>query len=96
MHFRHRLCLLDLGDLFSWKRWPRERLLRHLRSIVHILSSVACIHWTDPAPDSTSALVLVLTDAIDLLVLMLEFHPICVHLPCRIGLLQIIFMGTYR
>ena len=98
MRFRHRWhCLLSLWDFFSWECWSRERLLRHLRLLLHALTPVARIHWwTDTAPDSASILVLVLTDAVDSLVLMLKLNPICVHLPCRIGLLQFIVCGSYR
>ena len=95
MHLWYRL--LSCWDLFTWERRPRERLLRRLRLILHVLTSVACIHWrANPAPDSAPVFVLVFTDAIDSLVLMPKPHPICVHLPCLIGLLQIISVGSYR
>ena len=95
-----RHCLLDLwswrGNCLSRSHRIWESALLSPFSVLHALICVTCTFWTDSAPNSPPIFVLVLADAIDSLILMLKLHLVHTHLPCHVGLLHTMFLGSYR
>ena len=83
-HWRHCLLILlnlNLWSCLPWGRWRRKYSLRPTRPLVHWLICLTSIIWTDSTPSNSSTiLVLVVADAVNVLDLMHWLHPVRLHL----------------